>query len=62
MADAIRRALNDTPAGTVSIAIDGQTVTYDRLKAIEELKYWERRASAETGRKPRVSSIDLSNF
>jgi hypothetical protein len=62
MIDTIKRALADTPAGTVSISVDGQTVTYDRMKAIAELKYWEQTAANETGRKPRVSRIDLSGF
>lgn len=53
-------ALQTTPVGTLQISVDGQTVQYSRSQAIEELKFWEKRALRDSGRRPRVASIDLS--
>lgn len=62
MVDTIKRALNETPIGTVSIEIDGQKVSYDRAQALDELDRWEKRAARESGRRPRVATVDLSGF
>lgn len=59
MVTAIEDALAGSPAGVVSVQVDGTTVTYDRAKAIDELRYWRREAGKAVGRKPRVASINL---
>lgn len=58
----IRAALAVTPVGVVTVTIDGQVTTWDREKAMDELERWERRAAAESGRRPRIVGIDLSGY
>ena len=58
----IKAALAAAPVGPVTIVVDGQTITYDRMKAIEELKFWQREAAKEAGSRPRASSIYLGGF
>lgn len=58
-ADAIRVALDATPIGTVSITIDGQSVTYDREKAMQEWLFWDRIAKREAGRSSPIARINL---
>jgi len=60
MADAIRAALATTPAGLVSVTVDGTTTQWDRLKALQELEKWERRASRTAGR-PIIRGLNISN-
>ena len=55
----IEQALADTPAGAVSITVDGQSVKIDREAAIRELRMWERRANREDGVRPQVGQINL---
>lgn len=59
MVCAIEDGLADSPAGIVSVQVDGTTVSYDRIKALEELKYWRSQAGKASGRKPKLSSINL---
>lgn len=48
MVIAIKKALAETPIGSVSVRFaDGRSVTYDRKQALEELAYWEKRLKAE---------------
>lgn len=61
MIDALKDAL-ELGAGTVEVTIDGQRTRYDRKQALEELAQWERRAARERGRRPIISTIDLSGF
>lgn len=60
MVSLILTALQANPVGVLSITVDGQTVQYSRTQALEELKFWEKRALRESGLRPRVASIDLS--
>ena len=58
MIEALETALA-TNAGVVSVSVDGTTVQYDRATAMEELRYWKREDAKATGRKPKLSSINL---
>ena len=49
MVEAIERALRDNPL-VASVTVDGQSVTYNRSQAMEELAYWKRKAAAEAGK------------
>ena len=46
-------------AGLKTVTVDGQSVTYGELE--ERLAYWEGRAAAESGRRPRAATIKLSS-
>lgn len=59
MVQIILQALRDTPAGVASIAVDGTMVSYTRAQLLDELKYWQNRALAESGARPRVANILL---
>jgi hypothetical protein len=60
MVTAISAALAANPLGVVSISMDGQTVTYSRKQALEELAFWEKRVARQSGARPRAAVIDLS--
>lgn len=62
MVTKIKDALAKSPAAKVSISVDGQSVTYDRGQAIQELQFWERMAARESGSRPRVGRIKLTGF
>jgi len=62
MVDAIKTALKTNPAAVLTVIIDGQTVTYSRAQAIEELKFWQREAGREAGTKPRVARMRLDSW
>lgn len=62
MVSAISTALQQNPGAVVSVSIDGQTVTYNRKQAMDELKYWEDVYSEEDGGRPRARTITLSSF
>ncbi len=47
------------PVGVMTVVVDGQTVSYSRGQAIEELRFWQQQAAAELGLRPRVSRIRL---
>lgn len=60
MVKQIETALS-TGAGVVSVTVDGQTVRWDRNKALKELDYWRRQASRSGGKRPRVATMRLTN-
>lgn len=62
MVQILMTALQTQPAGVVSVTVDGQVVTYNRQQAIQELSFWEKRAAQESGRRPRIASINLGGF
>lgn len=59
MVEKIRDAIATHPIGIVSVVVDGQTVTYSRSQALEELRFWQREAATEAGTRRRVRSINL---
>jgi hypothetical protein len=59
MAEMLQRALRESPAALLTVTVDGQTVTYTRKQAIDELQFWERRAAREAGRRPIVAQIGM---
>jgi len=46
--------------GVRSVSVDGVSVSYDDL--LRQYDYWKSKVALEGGTKPRVSSINLSNF
>lgn len=62
MVDLITAALAASPVGVVSVSVDGQTVSYSRSQAIDELKFWQRQAAKEAGKRPRAARIYLGGF
>lgn len=59
MVDLITAALAANPVGVVSVSVDGQSVSYSRSAALDELKFWERRAAKEAGTRARAARIVL---
>ena len=62
MVSLIKAALRKAPIGVVTVIVDGQTVSYSRSQALEELKFWKNEAAQESGTRPRAMSIDLRGF
>jgi hypothetical protein len=60
MVDKITVALRDNPIGVVTVSVDGQTVTYSRAQALDELRFWQQQAARAAGTRPRVARINLS--
>ena len=58
MVELLTTALATSP-GVVSIGVDGQTITYDRKSALEELKFWQRQAARAAGTRPISGQINL---
>ncbi|MGI4815805.1 MAG: hypothetical protein ACRYGG_21055 [Janthinobacterium lividum] len=56
--DRLERMLQDN-AGVKSVSVDGQTVVFDRVQAIEELEYWRRRAAS--GRRSMFRGINAGS-
>jgi hypothetical protein len=59
MVELLKTALKENPGALVSVTVDGQTTTWDRKDAIDELRFWERRAAREQGRRPLVAQIGM---
>lgn len=48
-------------SGVKSITVDGQSITFDRAQALQELDYWRRQALRAAGKRPITRSINLSS-
>lgn len=58
---AIAATLTGMP-GVKRITVDGQTVELDPAGALEQMKYFDRKAAVAAGRRPRTSSINLGGY
>jgi hypothetical protein len=50
-----------TNAGTKQVTVDGQTIVFDRVQALEELKYWHREAARQAGSRRPFRGIDIGS-
>jgi hypothetical protein len=60
MVNRITEALRTAPPGVELIRVDGIETRYNRTDLTLELQEWERRLTRASGRRPFVSTINLS--